>query len=362
MPVNFYMDINKGDKVLIKGKLDQNNYNPFDIFLNNKLTYIVKQGEINVIYKNLKKDIFFTVHKFFVDKIKQMFLPREGFLASMIIFGKSGGYSKELDEIFRNAGLSHILVVSGMQLTMFIDILNYIFILLPVGLYFFVFSSLGFIIFFILMVGFSASMLRAGVMVLLQVLSKLNHRIYNISNALLLSILVILLINPITLLIDLGFQLTFLSIISLIYISPVIGEYFKRVFNNKYEGFVLILSVALGVYIGMTPFLIYKMSSISLVSPLANLIVVPLIEPALSLISAVLILNILGGRIFWIFNMLVSLYLKFVLMIVEFFASGKYANYPIAKISFAVLFMYYLFLVIYLVRYYMHNKHLTLRF
>jgi len=299
VPINFYLDFNKGDKVLVYGKLDVNNYNPFDVFLNNKLVYVLNEAQIRMVLKSKYQDWFFNLHNFFVNFIKRMFSPQEAFLANMIIFGKGGGYSKEMDDMFRSAGLSHILVVSGMQLTMFVDILNYLVLALSLSLSFFILSSSFFVILFILLVGFSASILRAGVMVFLQVISKLNHRIYNTTNALLLSVFVILLINPVTLFVDLGFQLTFLSIMSLVYISPVIADLINsRVKNDNHINMVMAVSVALGVFIGMAPFLVYKMNNLSLISPLANLIVVPLVAPALSFVSLVLILNILWARVF----------------------------------------------------------------
>jgi len=359
--VDFYSNFNKGDTIYVLGILDANSYNPFDVFLNNKLVYTLQDGSVKIIQRAKGYDWFFNLHNFFVNKIKRMFSPRESFLANMIIFGKGGGYSREIDDLFRNAGLSHILVVSGMQLTMFIDILNYIGFIFSLGLSFFIFSSISFVIIFILLVGFSASMLRAGVMVFLQVIVKLNHRIYNMTNALLLSIFIILLINPVTLLVDMGFQLTFLSIMSLVYISPVITDLFSLRFSDeRCRNWIVAISAVIGVFLGMAPFLIYKMNNLSLVSPLANLVVIPLISPALSLVSSVLILNILFARVFWIFNILVEWYLKLVLFIVNVFASGKYATYPLSGLSLFSVILYYFFLMVYLIRYYMKHKYLNL--
>jgi competence protein ComEC len=162
-----------------------------------------------------------------------MFLPRESFLASMILVGKSGGYNRDIDNMFRQAGLSHILVVSGLHLTMFTDILNYLVYMLPVGLIFVFSINLIFILFFILLIGFTGSLLRASIMVLLHIIGKANHRVYNMTNALLLSSFVILLFNPQTLFVDLGFQLSFLSVLCLVYISPIITDVLTLYFPNE---------------------------------------------------------------------------------------------------------------------------------
>ncbi len=362
-PVNFYEEFNKGDKVLVSGVLQENTYNPFDIFLNSKLTYIVNQVNVKVIQASSYKDYFFILRNLLITKIKQIFLPRESFLAIMILVGKGGGYNREINEMFKQAGLSHILVVSGMHITMFIDILNYLVYLFPVSLLFLFGANIVFIIFFILLVGFSGSMFRAAIMGVLQVISKLNHRMYNMTNSLLLSALIILIFNPATLLVDLGFQLSFLSVLCLVYICPMFCNILtERIFRERWKSMVVALAVVLSIYVGMTPFLIYKMNSISFVSPIANLVVVPLVAPLLSLVIMALFLNILWGRIFWVFNILVSWYLKFVLFVVGIFSSMKYANYPISGLSLIILFLYYFFLIVYLVRYYIKHRQLTLSF
>ena len=57
--VPFYQDIHKGDKILLMGKLQANTYNPFDVFLNNKLVYTIYNGTIQIIEPSLHKDFLF---------------------------------------------------------------------------------------------------------------------------------------------------------------------------------------------------------------------------------------------------------------------------------------------------------------
>ena len=361
--VNFYQDIQNGDKILFSGKLEENNYNPFDVFLNNKLVYTIYNGKVKILEPANHKNLFYIWRNSIISKIKGMFLPRESFLASMILVGKSGGYNKEIDNMFRQAGLSHILVVSGLHLTMFTDILNYLVYMLPVGLVFSSLVNLIFILFFILLIGFTGSLLRAGIMVLLHIIGKTNHRVYNITNALLLSSFIILVFNPQTLFVDLGFQLSFLSVLCLIYISPIIGDMLTLHFpDEKWKSIILTVSVALSIFIGMTPFLIYKTNSISLISPLANLIVVPLIAPLLCLLIVGVFLNFIWSSLFWFVNIIISGYLKFVLFLVNIFASVKYANYPIGGLSLIVMCMYYFILIVFLIKYYRKHLYLTISF
>jgi len=118
----------------------------------------------------------------------------------------------------------------------------------------------------------------------------------------------------------------------------------------------------LSIFIGMTPFLIYKTNSISLISPLANLIIVPLITPLLCLLVVGVCLNFVWGSLFWFVNIIISGYLKFILFLVSLFASVKYANYPIGGLSLIVMCIYYLILIVFLIKYYKKHLYLTFSF
>jgi len=57
--VNFYQDIQNGDKILFSGKLEENNYNPFDVFLNNKLVYTIYNGKVKILEPANHKNLFY---------------------------------------------------------------------------------------------------------------------------------------------------------------------------------------------------------------------------------------------------------------------------------------------------------------
>ncbi len=224
----FYLSPEIGDIVLIKGTIDKATYNPFDIFLKNKITYSVNLLKCEFLKKKEGFNVFLVfsrLRNFIITKINNVFPPNEASLASMLLLGKNfKGYNQEISQTFNKAGISHLIVISGFHLTLIADILNYVFQFLFLSSFGLSFLNIVFMGCFVILVGFSASLIRAVIMSLLSIISRYFHRIYNATNSLLLSAFVILIINPSVLISDLGFQLSFLSVASLIFITPFISS------------------------------------------------------------------------------------------------------------------------------------------
>jgi predicted membrane metal-binding protein len=87
-------------------------------------------------------------------------------------------------------------------------------------------------------------------------LGKINGKIINYTNVLLLILLIVFMINPLVVVYDLGFHLSFLSIVALIYILPIIQAYFKC--NNKNLDLVFnIFSATIAIMVLLMPYLMY---------------------------------------------------------------------------------------------------------
>jgi len=137
---------------------------------------------------------------------------------------------------------------------------------------------------------------------------------------------------------DIGFQLSFLSFLGLVYFSP----FFSKVFEN-FPCFLAIrenLSATFGAQLMALPLLLYDFGRLSLISPLANIFVLPAI-PFLTL-SAFLFSSV--GLISKPLGLLLSLpalaLLKMIMRIIDFCSRLPLASVE-AKISFLFLFVVY---------------------
>ncbi len=175
---------------------------------------------------------------------------------------------KSILEEFRRAGVIHIVVLSGYNITIIAEFMRVIFRSAT-------FSIIG-ILFFVIMTGAQATVVRAALMVLAVILAKTFRRKFSAPRALLVAAFLMLVHNPKILVFDPSFQLSFLATTALIFVSPIFEKKLPRVVSTKW-GLRSILSTTLATQIVVLPYLVYSMGNFSLVSIPANLLILLII-------------------------------------------------------------------------------------
>ena len=127
------------------------------------------------------------------------------------------------------------------------------------------------IIIFVLFTGASASVVRAGIMGIIVLLSKQMGRMSRIGTVLLLTAVVMTIQNPLVLVWDAGFQLSFISTCCLVYLSPIFVQRCKRLpelFGLK-ESFISTISAI----VATLPLILFQFGRLSIVAPIVNMLV-----------------------------------------------------------------------------------------
>lgn len=232
--------------------------------------FIKKLGEN---HGNFVVSVLIKIKKKFMGNIERFLPEPHSSLVLGIILGEKGSLPRDLGDDFRRSGLTHILVLSGSNVTIVAESLMNIFSFLPRAIA----HSLGAfsIVLFALMTGASATTVRASIMALIVIMSRRAGRNYNVSRALMVAGLFMLIQNPRILVFDIGFQLSFLATLALIYVSPIIMEKLPWV-TEKFQ-IRQIISATISTQIFILPFMLYKMGEVSIVSLITNLLVLPLV-------------------------------------------------------------------------------------
>jgi competence protein ComEC len=190
--------------------------------------------------------------------------PESSFIMG-VLFGGSSNLPSYLQESFQRTGLSHVLAVSGFNVTIIASALMSLLVL--VGLwrrqaYWITMSAL---IGFVILTGATASVVRAAVMGILVLTAEYLGRRSHIAPALACAAALMLALNPFLLVYDAGFQLSFLATMGLVYLSP-------RLTNSLPQKTPETLITTLAA-IGMTlPLMLYQFGLMSLVAPLINVL------------------------------------------------------------------------------------------
>lgn len=213
--------------------------------------------------------------------------PAASLLAGILI-GERGNLPPALSLNFQITGLTHILAISGFNITLIINIV----VLLAssaLGKKWRLLTCLLVIGFFVILTGASASVIRAGVMGLLALAVKTFGRKIPPLKLILMSVFLIVVVDPTILNFDLSFQLSLMATLSLIYFA----DQLSLETNHSWQQFLWDgVKLTLAAQILTLPLIFFGFGKISLISPIANLLIGPLI-PFLMLLGAIIILLLL---------------------------------------------------------------------
>lgn len=199
--------------------------------------------------------------------------PNAAFIGG-ILLGNRSQMSSVLKEDFSRTGTTHILAISGYNITLIATLISTFLLWFFKRQTAFWFSLAGVAIFTIL-TGAQASVVRASIMGILVLLANREGRLNDPKNAILLAGAVMVLVHPKILRYDVGFQLSFMATLGLIYIAPIFESYFEQ-FTNFFKFRENILAT-ISAQLAVLPLLAYHFKNLSLVSLPANILTLPLI-------------------------------------------------------------------------------------
>jgi competence protein ComEC len=228
--------------------------------------------------------------------------PEAG-LASALLLGFRRTVEKEDLNIFARVGLSHMIAISGSHITILSAMIINFFLALGFRRRRALLIIFGFLILYPLITGLAASAVRSAIMGGLAFLAIYYQRSSSLIKALVFSAALMLVITPRLLRDDIGFQLSFLAILGIIYIYPL-GDSLTRRFSDKVKlkiktkNIIKIIletiNLTLVSQIVILPIALINFKQLSLIAPLANVLVLwtfPLLLASLiiGLLAALLI-------------------------------------------------------------------------
>ncbi len=256
-------------------------------------------------------------------------------LASGMLFGAST-MSSEFIQLFRVAGLSHIVVLSGFNIAIVIASVLFVLQFLPLVLRIFL-ASMSVII-FVVMVGAEASVVRATLMAFIGLLATVLGRPYVAKQALIISFLFIILYEPYSLLHDVSLHLSFLATAGIIYLTPISEKIFARVATvSVKEMYVTTFSA----YVITVPYICYVFGSVSIYALLANLLALPLVPIAMLLSLLVVLASYVSSTLSLMIGFVDSVILSVIRAIAETVGYLPFSYFSIT-ISFQMASVLYL--------------------
>jgi len=201
----------------------------------------------------------------------------EAALLSGITLGERSDLSNGFRDALARTGTTHIVALSGYNITIIVGAAMGFFLYFMRKRFAF-FATLVAMFGFVVMTGAEASVVRAALMGGLVLLASESGRIYSMRNAIACAGVVMVFENPNVLLFDLGFQLSFLALLGIVYLRPALVAWFGIAEKDpSVFGWRESIFTTGAAQLAVAPILIASFGSISVISLLANTIILELV-------------------------------------------------------------------------------------
>lgn len=353
-----YPQYNYGDVIEITGQLKEpENFDEFDYksyLAKSDIYSVMAFPEIKILEagrgNKLKSGLFWLKQNFESVLAKTLPEPQASFMAGLTL-GEKKTMPESLTEAFKKTGTTHIVALSGYNIGLIAGFIMSILTIFAVRRNLRFWLAVLAIVFFTILTGASASIVRAAIMGVLVLLARQEGRMYNIRNALVFAGAVMIYLNPKILRFDIGFQLSFLATAGLVWLAPVFARWFEKL--PKLYKLKEILIATLSAQLAVLPLLLVYFGQLSLISPLVNLLILLFIPQTMLLGFTTGILGMIWLLPAKLFAWISWLYLTFELSIIRFFA-----NLPLASVSLKwnwLLAIFYYFIILFFL-YRFHKK------
>lgn len=350
-----YPEYNYGDELEIRGKVETPPQ--FEDF--SYRDYLARQGIYSIMrYPRIARlgrgqgnpflSAIYALKRRAQATIAAILHDPEASLLTGILLGLERGIPADLMESFARTSTTHIIAISGFNISIVAGILSGLANRL-VGKRQSLYLVLGGIALYTILVGADAAVVRAAIMGGLCAIAAHYGRLSDALNSLVASAALMTLHKP-SILWDLGFQLSFAATIGLVLYTPILQRWFERLLSRISSGEMAkqtvrllndALIVTIAAQITTLPIIVYSFGQLSLVTLITNLLILPA-QPGVMIWGGVatilgLIYRPLGQIVGWV----AWLFLTYTIRLVEFSAKAPYASISVGRFSAGLVWLYY---------------------
>jgi len=334
-----------GDTVTARGALtlpgDINGFR-YDHYLSiSGINAVMMRSHIESDGENRGNIVFgalFWLKQHFEERLNRLFPEPHASLAAGLLTGSRRGIPTHLSESFMRSGLTHIVAISGFNITIVITIVLGMLFWLP--LKWRLIPAAAAIIAFTIFVGASASVVRAAIMGILGLFAITTGRRSDVRLAILWTAFFMLFLNPKHLWYDGSFQLSFAAVIGLSELSPLIKPLLTRL--PDILGIRESLEATISAQLSAMPLGILLFGNLSLISPLANILVAPAIPIAMLLCALAGLTSYLAFPLGQLLAFAGWAVLQWIILVAESCARIPFASLHFEQASVVLIVSYYI--------------------
>ncbi len=336
---NKNIELEYGDKILIKGEFaepsESRNYGGFDYkeYLKSiKIHGTIKADSIEVLAKNSNNPIFTFANNINLkikENISKLIPEKYGAIFTGLILGDTSKVEEEVNDNFKIANISHVLAISGMHITYIVMGIELL-LKRGIGKRKTRIITIIVLVMYMFITGFAPSVVRASIMGIIMLISKLIHRKNDIWTSISLSLLILLIYNPF-LILNVGLQLSYLGTIGIVCFNKNVYNFLRKLkirnkkikyrINRKFILFMdkikEILSVTLSAQIVILPILLFNFNILGIYFFISNILVSIIIGPIIIVGFVCILISFVSIEIAKILSIFMSVGIQILISISE---------------------------------------------
>jgi len=291
-----------------------------------------KEYDVTILSHNYKSNsilkYIYAIRERIKDRIIGTIPLETGAFLRAILLGDRSELPRHIQDSFKKSGTMHILAISGLHIAIIVLVILYLFRIIGVKREIYYTLTIIFLIFFALFTLSRPSVVRASIMACAFLVGMLLGRKVDVYNSLGFAALFILIKNPKDLF-NVGFQLSFLAVVSILFFVPRLMKLLEDYKNYYVKKFLYIpLAVSVSAWVATFPLVLYYFKIITPVAIIANLFIIPMLFAMLIASMAFLALGWLPvlGPFLGQVNHLIA---QAIFSLAGFFASLKFGHFYI---------------------------------
>lgn len=349
-----------GDVCTISGSLDEpmssEDFDYKEYLRNKRIYYVIRYPVLDC---NGEQGGFVLKNKLMVFKkkirgeIEKRLSEPQASLFLGVLFGEKRVFEEDFREALRVASITHIIVASGYNVSIIFLGINKIFFFVPKRPR--TLLTIFLIWTYCILAGLSPSIIRASIMITLTLFAVYYGVVSNINIVFFSSAFFFVLLDP-RIIKDIGFLLSISATGGLIYITPIIDVYIKKIldFTIPFEKLKVSLYKFLQNYfipsfactIVTMPIIAYSFQKISIIGIVTNILILPVLEYTLILGFITLFFNLFAPYISQILFLSIWAQLKYFELIVAFLGNLDFVSYEVNMTVPIVVLVYFVLAIL----------------
>lgn len=281
-----YPSFRYGDILRISGEAGTPDSGSFDRYLKKeRIDGSIRFPEISLLARNQGsplKSFLFSVRSRVLESFGELLPQREAAFLGGLTMGDRSGFSKEFTSAMQESGTTHLVALSGYNVSIIVLAAMSFFAFfvrrsIAIALTCFLVTS------FVVMTGIEASIVRAAIMGMLILFAEERGTLFDVRNVIVCAGLVMVLLNPRILVFDIGFGLSFLALLGIVYLKPAIQKRWRTFENPGFLSWRENILTTSSAQCMVLPLLLGSFGSFSPLSLLSNVLVLECVPLTMSL-------------------------------------------------------------------------------